>query len=234
MNARQVRQGQVFRSSCRRARFLTQLPGPASRTTRVHVEALSRPSLRLSLRLGPTRETFRSPKFQVSLGQPSARLDQLDNVDDLLEGHDGEADTSNHPRPKAIHLIGSRQLERTRAVRIREDLSEERLVDLGSLVHGRGIGHLLQQARGQQRAGERKKVQRDEEGLVQRTAHEQNSLVIESIYSFRAQAPKTTHLVGVILVQDPAPGLVDGFVTRIRTTHGFCGHHVNIVRGKVE
>ena len=62
-----------------------------------------------------------SPYLQIALGQPTAGLDQLDNIYPLLPKHDGEANARNHPGPEGIHLVGSRELERTGTVWVREE-----------------------------------------------------------------------------------------------------------------
>lgn len=129
----------------------------------------------LSLRL--PRQTVRLPHRNVALGQPPARLDDLDDVDELLEEHDGETDASNDPRPEAVHLVGARQLERRGAVGARKDLPQQRLVHLCpclDVIHDRG----LQQGRGECGRGEGEQVERNEKGLVQGAADEQERLEV--------------------------------------------------------
>jgi len=47
------------------------------------------------------------PHLPITLSQPLAGLDQLDDVDDLLKSHDREADRAEDPRHGAIHLVGA-------------------------------------------------------------------------------------------------------------------------------
>ena len=47
------------------------------------------------------------PHLPVTLSQPPARLDQLNDVDNLLERHNREADRAENPRHGAIHLVGA-------------------------------------------------------------------------------------------------------------------------------
>lgn len=115
------------------------------------------------------------PHSNVSLSQPLARFDDLDHVDELLEEHDGEADTSDDPRPEAVHLVGTRQLERRGAVGAGEDLPQQCLVDLRSrldIIYERS----LQKSRGECGRGEGEQIQRDEEELVQGAADEEERL----------------------------------------------------------
>lgn len=72
-------------------------------------------------------------RLNVTLCQPLAGLDKLDDVDKLLSCHDGEADPSNDPRPEAVHLVCSGELQRTRAVGVGEHLAKQRRIDLGAL-----------------------------------------------------------------------------------------------------
>ena len=65
------------------------------------------------------------PSLNIALSQPPAGLDELDHVNDLLQGHDGEAEAGNHPGPKAVHLVGPCKLESAGTVRIGEEVAEE-------------------------------------------------------------------------------------------------------------
>lgn len=86
-------------------------------------------------------QTLQFPLLDVNLSQPLTRLDELNDVDDLLRRHDGEADTGDDPRNGGIHLVGSCKLESRGAVRVGEDLVKKRRVDLGA---GMDVGcHLI-------------------------------------------------------------------------------------------
>jgi len=65
------------------------------------------------------------PSLNIALSQPPAGLDELDHVNDLLQGHDGEAEAGNHPGPKAVHLVGPGKLESAGTVRIGEEMAKE-------------------------------------------------------------------------------------------------------------
>jgi hypothetical protein len=47
------------------------------------------------------------PHLSVTLSQPPARLDQLDDVDELLESHDRGADRAEDPGHGAAHFVGA-------------------------------------------------------------------------------------------------------------------------------
>ena len=64
---------------------------------------------------------FGLSSFDIALGQPARRLDQLHDVDELLGGHDRTRHAGNDPRPEAVHLVGARQLERAGAIGTREE-----------------------------------------------------------------------------------------------------------------
>lgn len=53
------------------------------------------------------RQSELSSGFDITLSQPLARFDELDNVENLLECHDGRRDTCQNPRPEAIHFVGA-------------------------------------------------------------------------------------------------------------------------------
>lgn len=49
----------------------------------------------------------------IALSEPLAGLDDLDNVDPLLEQHDGQGDKGEGPRNGTIHLVCSSHLHGT-------------------------------------------------------------------------------------------------------------------------
>lgn len=106
---------------------------------------------RVLRRLPLARQPHRPPRLQVPLGEPLARLDQLHDVDDLLERHDGEADAREDPGPEAVHLVDASELEGARAVRVRKDVLQEGRVDLRALVDRLGgvVGDGLQEGGGE-------------------------------------------------------------------------------------
>lgn len=114
------------------------------------------------------REPLGPPGLHVALGEPAASLDELDDVDALLDGHDGEADARGDPRPEAVHLVGAGQLEGACAVRVGEEVLEQRRINLRALVDrlGCGRGHGLEEGRGEQGRGEGEEVEGDEERFV--------------------------------------------------------------------
>lgn len=56
-------------------------------------------------------QTFRLAHLDISLCQPLAGVDKLNDIYDLLGGHDGEADTSDNPRPSGVHLVRTGRLK---------------------------------------------------------------------------------------------------------------------------
>lgn len=62
-----------------------------------------------------------SAGLEVSLSQPLAGIHHLDDVDKLLERHDGEGNASDDPWPGALELVGTRHLEGTGAPRAGEE-----------------------------------------------------------------------------------------------------------------
>lgn len=111
--------------------------------------------------------------LKVTLNQQFAGIDQLDDVDDLLEQHDWGRDRSNDPRKGAIDLVGAGHLESTRAPGAGEKIGRLRVSRVSGLDGGGlGIGDGLQERGRQHRRRERKKVEADEEDLVEGTTDE--------------------------------------------------------------
>lgn len=110
-------------------------------------------------------QALRLPHGEIALSEPFARLDNLHNVDELLHSHNGEADGSKDPGPEGIHLVRARKLESCRAVRIREDLAQQRCIDLcaGLNLHGLRVGDGVEERGRQKRRGEGQEVEGDEE-----------------------------------------------------------------------
>lgn len=193
-----------------------------------------RSSRLLALRHLP-RQPLRLTHSNIAFGQPLARLHDLDDVDELLEEHDGEADAGQNPRPEAVHLVSAGQLEGGGAVGAGEELAQQSPVNLSSgldVIHDR----CLQQGRRECRRGEGEKVEGDEEELVGGTADEEEDLV--GLTSAKRSLEKVqnivTHPVRIIEIQDPTPVLVHFLVALIRPTHDKCGIHVDVVTGKVQ
>lgn len=166
--------------------------------------------------LPPAREACGPPCLDVALGQPLARLDQLDDVDDLLAGHDGEADAGQDPGPEGIHLVGAGHLERGGTVRVRKDLAEDRRVDLRAGTQAGIRRNRLEQRGLQDGRREGQQVEGNKEQLVEGAEDKQH------------------RLVGVVEVEEPAPRPVDGLVARGGAAHGEGGIDVDVVAGEVE
>jgi hypothetical protein len=79
------------------------------------ISLLSLPRLRLA------REPGCASCLAVALGQPLAGVDQLEDVEDLLKGHDWEAHAGDNPRYGRVHLVRARQLQSSGAVWVQED-----------------------------------------------------------------------------------------------------------------
>lgn len=93
----------------------------------------------LGLRPG---KTLRLASLNVDIGKAFAGVDELDNVDDLLAKHDGEANSSNDPGPERIHLVGTGEFESSGAEGVRENLSQNRGVDLNTRLESLPAGFL--------------------------------------------------------------------------------------------
>ncbi len=55
----------------------------------------------------PSRQASLLPHLNITLREPFAGLDHLDDVDVLLKEHENAGDAEETPRDPAIHLIGS-------------------------------------------------------------------------------------------------------------------------------
>lgn len=118
--------------------------------------AQSRSSRLLALCRFP-RQPLRLTHSDVALSQPLARLDDLNNIDELLEEHDGEAAAGQHPRPEAVHLVSAGQLKGGSAVGAGKELAQQGPVDLRSgldVIHDRR----LEESRRERRRGEGEEV----------------------------------------------------------------------------
>lgn len=104
------------------------------------------------------------PILQIALGEPPARLDELDHVDDLLGEHDGEAGDGEDPGDGAVDLVGARHLHRSGGPWRGEDLRGRRLRRAARLVAAR---FRLEQRGGEERRAEGEEVEGDEEEFVQ-------------------------------------------------------------------
>lgn len=87
------------------------------------------------------------PQFNIALGQPFARLDELDNVQNILDKHDGSTDARQDPRPGRIHLVGSGHLQRRGTVGVGEQLADDGAVHLRAALDGGGfrLAHRLEE-----------------------------------------------------------------------------------------
>ena len=61
---------------------------------------------RLDLQRPPGQAQL-SSLLAVALGEPLARLHELDDVDELFSGHDGEGDGSENPWDGRVHFVCS-------------------------------------------------------------------------------------------------------------------------------
>ena len=107
----------------------------------------------------------------IPLGQPLAGLDQLDDIDPLLEQHDGSAGDGEHPWDSGAHFVGSGHFHGRGAERAGE---EERGRGLKRGGRGRIAGPF--QRRGDLRRAEAKEIEGDEEEFVERAGDEENRL----------------------------------------------------------
>jgi hypothetical protein len=117
------------------------------------------------------------PVLPVTLGQPPARLKELNNVHVLLESHDGQADDAERPWDLAVHLVGAGHFH----CGGRERRGEES----GGLGRGGRAGEEgerfaavdWKEGGGDCWRGETEKIESDEEELVEGAADEKDPLV---------------------------------------------------------
>lgn len=106
-----------------------------------------------------------------------AGIDQLDDVDKLLECHDGRRDTGDYPRQGAVNLVGSGEFQSTSAPGTGEEAVGLRVGGISGLRRCRlGIVDRLQERRRKGRRGEREQVKANEEDFVEGTADEKHCL----------------------------------------------------------
>lgn len=114
---------------------------------------------------------------EITLGKPLAGVHQLDDIDELLKGHDGEGDAGDDPRPGALKLVCTCHLEGTGTPGAGKEARWLRVGRVSGLGGGwLGIGNGLQKRRRQGGRREREEVEADKEGLVQGTTDEKNDL----------------------------------------------------------
>jgi hypothetical protein len=175
-------------------------------------------SSRLNLLANIARQTLSLPHLAVGVGQQVAGSDKLDYVDELLGGHDGQANAGNDPGHGRVHLVGAGELQGGGAEGVREDLLEDRGVDGVAGLHGLAALGLdrLDEMRGEQGRGEGEEVEGDEEDLVHGAKDEEDGLV------------------GVVKVEYPVLALVDVLVARLGAIDDESSIHVDVVASKVE
>lgn len=114
---------------------------------------------------------------KVTLRQPPTGVDQLDDVNKLLEGHDGSRDTGDHPWPEAVELVRSGQFQSTGTPGAGEEAARSGVSRISRLYRGGlGIRRRLQKRGGKSRRGEREQVETNEEELVKGAADEKDRL----------------------------------------------------------
>lgn len=124
--------------------------------------------LNLSLLGLGTRETLLSASLEIDLGEAQAGIVKLNAVDELLEEHKWKANTGNYPRYCRIHLVRTCKLESSRAEGVRENLGEDRSVDLStSLKLSTDSLDGLDEVGRDKRRREAQEVESDEEELVE-------------------------------------------------------------------
>lgn len=60
-----------------------------------------------SLQLSLSRQASLFPHLDITLCEPFAGLDQLDDVNVLLKEHEDAGDAEKNPRDDAVYLVGS-------------------------------------------------------------------------------------------------------------------------------
>lgn len=95
--------------------------------------------------------------MDIDLGKPPARLDELNNIDELLGKHDGGANGGKDPRDGRVELVSARHFEGACRKRIREELLKDGRVY--RLARGAASGLCaLDEVRGEQRGGEGEQI----------------------------------------------------------------------------
>lgn len=115
------------------------------------------------------------PACKVTLCQPLAGIDQLHDIDELLEGHYGSRDSSDHPGPEAVKLISSGHFQSTCTPWASEKAAWGRVSRVSRLRGGGPLSRLQKRWR-KSRRGEREQIETNEEKLIKATADEKHSL----------------------------------------------------------
>lgn len=108
-----------------------------------------------------------SPCLHVSFRKPLARLDHLDDIDDLLPDHYRRRDTRDDPWPERVHLVRACHFECTGGIRRCEEGGRCRVGGIAGL-RNRLSGSAtvccdrLEERRRKGRAGEGEEVEADE------------------------------------------------------------------------
>lgn len=162
----------------------------------------------------------------VTLCEPAAGVDQLDNVDKLLEQHDRGRDAGDNPGPEAVDLVGAGHLKSAGTPGASEETARHGVGRVSGLHRGGlGITDRLEERRREDRRGEGEQIEADEEKLIESAANEQDNLVEqqESVLTIHTdQLPvglKMPYPAVVVLVEDPAAAGVDLLVALIGTAH---------------
>jgi hypothetical protein len=165
-----------------------------------------------------------------------ARIDKLNDVDELLDEHEREADASNDPGDGGIHLVGSGQFESGGAEGIREDLLQNRRVDLGTgLELGADLLDRLNQVGGDERRREAEEVERNEEQLVEGAEGKEDVLEYVSCFGGELRTSEgLAHLVGIVEAKKPVLARIDVLVARIGARDNKGGIHVHVVAGEIK
>ena len=120
-----------------------------------------------SLDLVGSWETLQPPGLYVLLCKNTAGSEELEDIEELFQRHDKEADTGDDPRSSRVHLVCTNSLQGSRAEGIRENLFEDRGVDLrAGLEASTSVFDRFDKMRRKNWRRERQKVQSNEEKLV--------------------------------------------------------------------
>lgn len=134
--------------------------------------------------------------LEITLRQHLAGIDQLDDVDILLERHDGGRDDGDDPRYLAVNLVRARHLESTGTPRAGEKTAWRGVGRVAGLGGGwLSVGDRLQEGRRKDRGRERQKVDADEEELVESAADEQDGLECQNQQLVNGRAVKLPTLL---------------------------------------
>lgn len=185
------------------------------------------------------------PLPPIPLRQPLTRLHQLNNINPLLERHDGEARDREDPGDGTVHLVRARHLHR----RGGEGGGEEQRGRGAEGPGGRGqvAGETAvcgEQGGGDERAAEAEEVEGDEEEFVEGAGDEEDGLggwglarwlcVPACVRVLDCEAVWFTYLIRIIQIHNPAPTRTNILMALALPAHAQRAVHVQVMAREVQ